>query len=106
MTQAAAEKNSAIIAQAGYDLDHIIKSDKVSPLYPGSEWRPRSLLEPIFGSHPLWERAQNNMYAGALYPIEHVDVDLQQELCDMGLEFGNHKSARDHPQEAIDTLIR
>jgi hypothetical protein len=41
-----------------FDLQRIIMSEssKNSTIQPGSEFRPLSVLNPIFENHPLWHR--------------------------------------------------
>ena len=55
MSTEAANKNFALLKDNDFDLERILLSDGPSPLHPGSEFRPVSLLQPIFEAHPFWQ---------------------------------------------------
>ena len=47
LSREAAEKNFQVLEHANFDLEKLLLSDGLSPLMPGSEFRPVSLLSPI-----------------------------------------------------------
>ena len=55
MSTEAADKNFALLKDNDYNLERILLSNSLSPLHPGSEFRPVSLLRPIFEAHPFWQ---------------------------------------------------
>ena len=55
MSTEAAYKNFALLKDNDFDLERILLSEGLSPLHPGSEFRPVSLLQPIFEAHAFWQ---------------------------------------------------
>ena len=93
MTADAANYNFEILKENDFNLQKLLVSEPLSTLQPGSEFRPASLLAPIFGGHPVWPRLEHILVNGAmmrLHPISNKDrlSDLSESL-----EYGNHKSA-------------
>ena len=93
LTDEAANHNFKILEDNDFDLQKIITADPLSPLYPGSEWRPTDILQPIFQDHPLWNKIKSHCTDGVYWPTEPIEE--QERLRDLALviEYGNHKSA-------------
>ena len=102
MTQEAADYNFKVLKQHKFDLQAIIKKDPASPLYPGSEWKPRSILEPIFRDHPLWETLDNHLKDGVRWPLRTITDQERIEDLKTTIEYGNHKSA----EQASDEIFK
>jgi hypothetical protein len=98
-TANAAVTNLHVLEQNNFDLQRIITSDAArnTPLRPGSEFRPLYLLEPIFGSHPLWPRVRRMLTVGFTMPLNQLDdTDRVVDVLE-ALRYGNHKSTLKNP---------
>ena len=82
-----------ILHQFDYDIEAAIMHDPNSPLHPGSEFRPVSLLAPIFKNHPSWKRIYSTLTFGGHYPLVPISEELAKSDLQDGIAFGNHKSA-------------
>ena len=93
MSPEAAQHNLHILQENNWDLQQILLHDHHSPLHPGSEFRPTSLLEKIFIGHPLWPQFHQTLHQGATLPL----TPLEESACLANLReavtYGNHKSA-------------
>ena len=94
LSSAAAHSNFATLRAHNFDLNSIVFADPRSILRPGSEFRPTSLLEPIFQGHPLWPRFRESLHIGASYPLEPIAEEDRLSDLVAAIEYGNHKSAR------------
>ena len=93
MSAAAAKRNLSILESADFDIQMILLKDGYSPLQPGSEFRPVSLLDPVFKHHPFWPNMRSTCLLGASLestPLPELD---RLTLLDEALSYGNHKSA-------------
>ena len=93
MSKAAATINFAILQQENFNLQRILSNDDRSPLMPGSEFRPVSLLRPLWGGHPLWPRMKTSVSRGAPLELEQISDNDRLSLLATALTYGNHKSA-------------
>ena len=106
LSNTAAEKNFAILKSAGFDLQSIIMGDDLSPLRPGSEFRPVGILAPIFEGHPFWPRVRETLSNGADFFLEPIDEADRLKVLDEALEYGNHKSASKHSEALMGMLTK
>ena len=106
MSEAAAEKNFGVLQSAGFDLQSIIIGDEFSPLRPGSEFRPVSILAPIFEGHPFWPRVSESLSNGASFPLEPSSDTDRLCILERALEYGNHKSASKHSESLLGMLTK
>jgi hypothetical protein len=65
LTELAARTNLEILESYNYDLQAILLEDTHSPLWPGSEFRPTAILDPVLQGHPLWPQAKKTLMHGA-----------------------------------------
>ncbi len=89
-----AEKNYIILMHKfGGDLHEALHAQQGTPLQYGSEFKPVSILAPIFSLHPSWEKMKTVLSDGSPWPL--VPIDDQNRLLDIddALAFGNHKGA-------------
>ena len=100
----AAMHNYTVLQASDFDLHQIIHADPLSPLKPGSEWRPVALLDPIFEDHDLWPNVKGQFTHGFHWPLQPIDETDRLRLVDAGIEYGNHKSAQQANSELIPSL--
>jgi len=99
LTELASRTNLEILESYNYDLQAILLEDAHSPLRPGSEFRPTTILDPVLQGHPLWERAKKTLMHGAHLPVEPIEEEPRLQNLLESIEFGNHKSAtKDNPK--------
>jgi hypothetical protein len=61
MTKVAAKYNLEVLVHHGFNLNSLMFGDPYSPIRPGSEFKPVSLLDSVFQGHPLWSRARSSI---------------------------------------------
>jgi hypothetical protein len=93
--------NCHILEANNFDLQKVIHADPLSPLQPGSEWRPVPLLDPIFHDHPFWPNVQSQFNHGLLWPLVPITEPDRLHLVMAGINYGNHRSA----QQASSSLL-
>ena len=103
MSQEAAEHNFQVLKQENFDLERLLLSDGRSPLMPGSEFRPVSLLSPIFKGHPHWHRLRRSLLIGATMELEEITEEQRLKLLDTALAYGNFTS---QPKPTATTYFR
>ena len=103
-TAAAALHNFQVLKDAGFHLQQIIQTDPLSPLKPGSEWRPCHLLAPIFAGHPLWPQVQDQLQHGYHWPLHPISEEDRQKMIAEAISYGNHKSARKSRHALVPSL--
>lgn len=89
----AAQHNSNLLEEVGYDLGKFINQHQGSTISYGSELRPVNQLEPLLQHHPTFPRFKYNHLNGIDYPINDIDEAERKEILETNLERGNHKSA-------------
>ena len=103
-TAAAAKHNLTVLRRFRYCLHSVIVNDPLSPLYPGSEFRPVTTLHPLFAGHPLWPNVRDILLQGAYSPLEPLlDGDRLVDLAD-AIAYGNHKGAVKHSARLLTAL--
>ena len=70
-------------------------------LRPGSEFRPRELLSPIFPYHPLWPKFESILIEGVCFLKQPIGEPERLEALHLGIQYGNHKSAK----AAVDSVV-
>ena len=104
MSTEAANKNFALLKDNNFDLESILLSDGLSPLHPGSEFCPVSLLQPIFEAHPFWQRMQSSLLVGATRELAPLSETDRITLIAKALAYGNHKLATKNAAELLAML--
>ncbi len=94
LSEAAAEENFTILKQHNMSLAAVISSSDSSPISYGSEFKPTTVLEPLFHNHPGWPRMKRILQEGSDYHLEPIDEAVRLEDLKGRLEYGNHKSAQ------------
>jgi hypothetical protein len=90
----------------GFNLNSLMFGDPYSPIRPGSEFKPVSLLDSVFQGHPLWSRARSSIANGASMPLIPIpEEDRQLDLTE-AIEFGNHKSAQKEGTRVLAMLAK
>ena len=104
LSTAAANRNFATLQKADFDLQMLLMSDGYSPLQPGSEFRPVSLLAPVLEGHPLWPRLRNTLLRGAEMELKPIPEQDRLTHLDKAIAYGNHKSATTHSDFLVPIL--
>ena len=95
----AAEKNFIILMRKfGGDLHEALNAQQGTPLQYGSEFKPVSILAPIFSLHPSWEKMKTVLSDGSSWPLAPLDDQNRLLDIDDALAFGNHKGANQQPE--------
>ena len=82
----AAQQNSNLLEEVGYDLGHFINQHPGSTISYGSELRPISQLEPLLHHHPTFQRFKYNHLNRIDYPIEEIEETERKEILEATLE--------------------
>ena len=99
MSVEAAEKNYMILMHKfGGDLHEALRVQQGSPLQYGSEFKPVSILAPIFENHPTWNKMMTLLTEGSTWPLSPIDEHDRLLDIDDALAFGNHKGANQQPE--------
>lgn len=88
-----------------FNLHRIITSDPLSPLFPGSEFRPAQHLQPLLDGHPLWHNLLHTITNGTDCLITALDETDRQAELQQNLARGNHKSAAVNAKHAFALLM-
>ena len=100
----AAKFNTKILKRSKYDLSLALKKEKGSMMEPGSEFRSKPVLEPLFIHHEFWEKMGKIVSEGVSYPMEDIAIDEQKSDLLKMIDRGNHKSATQ--KENNPTLVK
>jgi hypothetical protein len=92
MTKEAADYNWRTLCNNNMNLLEVANRN-YNPLMPGTEFRPASILEPIFLGHPLWDETKALLIHGATAPIRQLSEEQRLIDLDDAIKYGNHKSA-------------
>jgi hypothetical protein len=106
MSTSAANANFEILRNANFDLQQLLLSDELSPLPPGSKFRPVGILSPVFEGHPLWPRVKNSLSHGANLELETIPETDRLTLLKTAMSYGNHKSASLHATALLPQLLK
>ena len=104
LTRQAAANNFAILEQNDFNLERLLLNDGLSPLMPGSEFRPVALLAPLLEGHPFWPRLRRSLLIGATMDLEDISEDQRHAILDTAMDYGNHKSAATHGDKLLPSL--
>ena len=97
-TDEGARHNLEVLKKYDLDLGRALKAQQNSPLGNGKEFRPTSVLQQIFGLHPLWQRMKAFLEEGSKWPLDELSEDERKQDIDDALTFGNHKGASQKPE--------
>jgi len=98
MTEEAALKNYFIMKKNNFDLAKALTQQKNSPLGFGSEFKPPSIIEPLFHLHPNWNHVKSILSNGSQWPLEPISEEIRRSNLEEALAFSNHKGATDKPE--------
>jgi hypothetical protein len=92
-----------VLRKYNLDLRKALKEQQDSPLGNRKEFKPPSVLQQVFGLHPLWNRMEAFLLEGSKWPLAEISKNEQQQDFVDALTFRNHKGALQkagHPQKA------
>jgi hypothetical protein len=99
MSVEAAKKNYMILMHKfGGDLHQALHAQQGSPLQYGSEFKPVSILAPIFENHLTWDKMMTLLTEGSMWPLSPIDKHDQLLDINNALAFGNHKGENQQPE--------
>ena len=102
---AAAKHNLVVLRRYDMDLDRAIRSQPFSAMTYGSEFRPTTILAPLFGRHHLWPRVCEYLTNGVDHPLRPISEEERLRDLRLALKRGNHKSAMDE-MVRLKTMLR
>jgi hypothetical protein len=105
-TLEAAEANFELLRQFNFDLQAVLLADDNNPTRPGSEFRPTNILQPIFGTHPLWEQMASILTVGTTCIQSLPSNEERLEELSQQRDRGNHKSAKLHCEALLSSLLK
>ena len=73
------QKNFLFMKQHDLSLAKSLQAQSGSPLDFGSEFKPVSVLKPIFGKHPNWTRMEAILRRGSDWPMEKLITEDKME---------------------------
>jgi hypothetical protein len=97
LSNEAAMKNYLVMKTCDMDLNKAFLKEGNSPLAFGSEFKPVSIIEPLFKKHPNWTRVKKILTEGSSWPLDPLDEEDRKKDLEEALSFGNHKGAEDNP---------
>ena len=83
-----------LLQQHENSLHRVIIQHPGSVISPGSEFRPVSVLEPLFLHHPNWAIIQQIMKEGSRWPLDSISKEERIAKNNEFITRGNHKSAK------------
>jgi hypothetical protein len=89
--------NLEVLRKYNLDLGKALKAQQDSPLGNGKEFKPPSILQQVFGLHPLWNQMEAFLSEGSKWPLAEISKNEQQQDLVDALTFGNHKGASQKP---------
>jgi hypothetical protein len=96
-TDKGVEHNLEVLQKYNLNLGKALKVQQNSPLGNGKEFKPPSVLQQVFGLHPLWNQMEAFLLEGSKWPlVENSKNKRQQDLVN-ALTFRNHKGALQKP---------
>lgn len=95
----AANHNAKVLKWHKFNLGIAINANFTSPLGYGSEFRPTSILRPIFQWHLNWSQLHLLLTNWSIWPLDELDKEKRkQEDVEDALTFSNHKGATSQPE--------
>jgi hypothetical protein len=79
-------------------LGNALKAQQNSSLGTGKEFRPTSVLQQVFGLHPLWHQMKVFLEEGSNWPLAELSERERRDNIEDALTFGNHKGAAQKPE--------
>ncbi len=96
-TDNGAVHNLEVLRKYDLNLGKALKAQQDSPLGNGKEFKPPSVLQQVFGLHPLWNQMEAFLLEGSKWLLAKISKnERQQDLVD-ALTFGNHEGALQKP---------
>ena len=96
----AATRNAEVLKSFDYDLEKLIQKHSDTTLGYGSEFRTVEQLAPLLRRHPHFTELSQVLKTGMSYVfLRELDPDTKLEEMRTLLKRGNHKSAKDHPEQ-------
>jgi len=109
-TKEAAEMNSKILEDHGFDLARLFESESDTTLGFGSEFRPLDQLRKVLGGHPNFPFLEEYVSTGMPYLFrESLPENIRRAEVEGMIQRGNHKSAlvdSEKISELIDKDVR
>jgi hypothetical protein len=99
-----AEHNLGIIQGHQNDLDVALKVEGGTALRYGSKFNPPSILGLLLDDHPLWDSISSSLSNGIKYPLKQITCHARWQSIQQAINRGNHKSARDPPENLVEFL--
>ena len=103
-TREAAKYNIKLLKRDKYDITLALQREQGTMMEPGSEFRLKSTLEPLFCHHAQWDKMSKIISEGLSYPMEDISNTEQKDDLLRMIERGNHKSASTKENEP--TLLK
>ncbi len=105
LTEDRAAHNLEVLRRYKFDLGKALKAKENSLLGNDKEFRPTTVLQNVFGLHPLWQRMKDFLEEGSIWPLAELSKKERQNIIEDALTFGNHKGMLQKP-ELLKKLIR
>jgi hypothetical protein len=86
-----------VLRKYNLNLGKALKAQQDSLLGNGKEFKPPSVLQQVFGLHPLWNWMETFLSEGSKWPLVEISKNKQQQDLVNALTFGNHKGALQKP---------
>lgn len=99
LTMKAALQNYLVLLKHNLSLESALNAQQDTPLGYGSEFRPVSVIEPLFEKHPMWPRLKQILTSGSSWQLE--DLSEEERLSDLkeAIARGNHKGAKEKQEK-------
>ena len=90
----AAERNTNILADFGFDITKAIATFPNSHMSYGSEFRPVSHLKPLLQKSLHWESIEPSLSKGARFPLERISNARRKRDNEEAIKKGNITGSR------------
>ena len=106
-TEEAAHENEQLLKSFDFDIEKLIAAHSDTTLGYGSEFRSVEQLKPLIGRHPNFESLSLVLTMGMPY-VFTKELDSVTKLTEMKtlITRGNHKSAKDFPDQVQKLLAK
>ncbi len=71
--------NLVVLERYNLDLGEALKAQMNSPLGPGREFRPTSVLCSIFSCHTLWPKMKAFLDEGSKWPLDSIREEARKK---------------------------